>query len=163
MTDATYCTQLYASEEKSGSSGFCNMGRSMAFILKDPLLVLLNLVNISPMSWLGWEELPEAMENGSRLLRSWAIFLFLNRRQAACMKQAAQVLQEWECSARRAKPSTSTRAFTVLVEDGRLPVDLGSRAHVSSSSPQKSPGLRLSNLPRMMKSISVTGSPSRTM
>ncbi|CAN6460210.1 unnamed protein product [Victoria cruziana] len=69
-------------------------------------------------------------------------------------------------SARNAKASTSLSALTVLVEDG------------SSSSPQKSPGFRvvelkkpvlpplvveLSSCPRIMNSISVTGSPSRTM
>ncbi|KAF3782622.1 hypothetical protein EJ110_NYTH33802 [Nymphaea thermarum] len=81
-------------------------------------------------------------------------------------------------SARNAKASTSLSALTVLVEDGRLPVDLGSKAHESSSSPQKSPGFKavelkkpvlpplvveLSSCPRIMNSISVTGSPSRTM
>ncbi|BAS81301.1 Os02g0789150 [Oryza sativa Japonica Group] len=69
-------------------------------------------------------------------------------------------------------------AFTVRVDDGKLTVGLGTRAHPSSSSPQKSPDFRvvelkkpvrppfvveLSSFPRMMKSISVTGSPSRTM
>ncbi|URE02518.1 hypothetical protein MUK42_27964, partial [Musa troglodytarum] len=68
--------------------------------------------------------------------------------------------------------------LTVLVEEGKFTVDFGRRAQASSSSPQKSPGLNvielkkpvrpplvveLSNLPRIMKSISVTGSPSRTM
>ncbi|CAA7408668.1 unnamed protein product [Spirodela intermedia] len=104
------------------------------------------------------------------------------------MKQAAQVLhwcerRNWEAtnlrsSATRAKASTSVRAFTVLVEEGRLEDELGSRAQVRSSSPQKSPPLRksalkkpvlpplvvaLSSVPRMMNSISSTGSPSRTM
>lgn len=65
------------------------------------------------------------------------------------------------------------------MEDGRLRLDEeGIKAHVSNSSPQKSPGLRvmelknpvlppsvveLSTCPLMMKSISLTGSPSRTM
>ena len=70
------------------------------------------------------------------------------------------------------------RAFTVRVEEGRVALDLGIKAQVSSSSPQKSPGLRvmelknpdlpplvveLSNCPLMTNSISFTGSPSRTM
>ncbi|URE20143.1 hypothetical protein MUK42_37649, partial [Musa troglodytarum] len=65
--------------------------------------------------------------------------------------------------------------FTVLVEVGRLPPDLGSKAQVNSSSPQKSRSFRklrlknpllppsvviLSSRPRMMKTISSTGSPS---
>ncbi|RDX82130.1 hypothetical protein CR513_37119, partial [Mucuna pruriens] len=71
----------------------------------------------------------------------------------------------FKSSAFRAKASTSVRVWTVLVEMG-------------SSSPQKSPALRYSelkkpvlppfvvmvnSLPRIMKSISSTGSPSRTM
>ncbi|KAK6944347.1 hypothetical protein RJ641_025449 [Dillenia turbinata] len=78
----------------------------------------------------------------------------------------------------RAKASTSVIAFTVRVDDGRFEPDLGSRAQVRSSSPQKSLSLSklrlknpllppsvvtLSRRPRMMKSISSTGSPSRTM
>ncbi|CAA7398843.1 unnamed protein product [Spirodela intermedia] len=43
-------------------------------------------------------------------------------------------------SATRAKASTSEMALTVRVDDGRLAVGRGSRAHVRSSSPQKSPG-----------------------
>ncbi|TVU33294.1 hypothetical protein EJB05_25104 [Eragrostis curvula] len=68
--------------------------------------------------------------------------------------------------------------FAVLVEQGRVEAELGSSAHVRSSSPQKSPASRtlelkkpvcppfvviLSRDPLMMKSISFTGSPSRTM
>lgn len=64
------------------------------------------------------------------------------------------------------------------VEEGKLRLEEGIRAHVRSSSPQKSPGLsvmelknperppfvvELSSWPRIMKSISFTGSPSRTM
>ncbi|CAN6449625.1 unnamed protein product [Victoria cruziana] len=86
--------------------------------------------------------------------------------------------QPFTSSARSAKASTSLSALTVLVEEGRLIVDLGSKAHASSSSPQKSPGLKvmqlkkpvrpplvveLSSLPRITKSISLTGSPSRTI
>uniref|UniRef100_A0A3Q7H2P7 Uncharacterized protein n=1 Tax=Solanum lycopersicum TaxID=4081 RepID=A0A3Q7H2P7_SOLLC len=78
----------------------------------------------------------------------------------------------------KAKASTSVRAFTVRVEDGRLEPDFGSSAQVRSSSPQKSLSFNklrlkkpllppsvvtLSRRPRMMKSISSTGSPSRTM
>jgi hypothetical protein len=81
-------------------------------------------------------------------------------------------------SARRAKASTSVWLRTVLVESGKWTFVLGSRAHVSSSSPAKSPGRRmmelkkllrppfvveLSSFPRIMKSISFTGSPSREM
>ncbi|KAF7843186.1 hypothetical protein G2W53_000091 [Senna tora] len=69
-------------------------------------------------------------------------------------------------------------AFTVRVDDGKLAPDLGSNAHVRSSSPQKSPSLRrprlknpllppsvvtLSKRPRMMNNISITGSPSLTI
>lgn len=79
-------------------------------------------------------------------------------------------------SALKAKASTSDIVFTVLVELGRLDVDVGSRAQVRSSSPQKSPAFRTSELkkpvlppfvvmlikfPLMTKSISFTGSPSR--
>jgi hypothetical protein len=64
------------------------------------------------------------------------------------------------------------------VEEGKLRVDFGSNAQASSSSPQKSPGLKvielkkpvrppfvveLSSFPLIIKSISVTGSLSRTM
>ena len=81
-------------------------------------------------------------------------------------------------SARRANASTSVRDLTVRVEDGRLRLEVGIRAHVSNSSPQKSPGLRvielknpdlpplvveLSSRPLMTNSISFTGSPSRIM
>ncbi|CAA6668066.1 unnamed protein product [Spirodela intermedia] len=81
-------------------------------------------------------------------------------------------------SAIRAKASTSVTARTVLVEEGRFDPDLGSSAQVNSSSPQKSRSFRtlwlknplrppsvviLSRRPRMMKSISSTGSPSLTM
>ncbi|KAK2986505.1 hypothetical protein RJ640_021380 [Escallonia rubra] len=80
-------------------------------------------------------------------------------------------------SAIRAKASTSVKAFTVRVDGGKLEPALGSRAHVRSSSPQKSPSFKtprlknpllppsvvtLSRRPRIMKSISFTGSPSRT-
>ncbi|WVZ76968.1 hypothetical protein U9M48_024876 [Paspalum notatum var. saurae] len=111
--------------------------------------------------------------------------------QAACMKQAAQVC--WSCllwsllncvatnfksSALKAKVSTSDNVFTVLVEPGRFEAEVGSRAQVRSSSPQKSPPCRtlelkkpvcppfvvvLSRVPLIMKSISFTGSPSRMM
>jgi len=40
----------------------------------------------------------------------------------------------------RAKASTSEMALTVRVEEGRMKLGPGPRAHVSSSSPQKSPG-----------------------
>lgn len=81
-------------------------------------------------------------------------------------------------SAMRANASTSVLASTVLVEIGRLEEDFGSKAHVRSSSPQKSPALRSAQLkkpvlpplvvivakfPRIIKSISSTGSPSRMM
>ncbi|CAA7395818.1 unnamed protein product [Spirodela intermedia] len=104
------------------------------------------------------------------------------------MKQAPQVLQLCErlnwlatnlrSSARSAKASTSSRALTVRVEEGRFKLGLGIRAQVRSSSPQKSPGRRvmelkkplrpplvveLSNRPLITKSISFTGSPSRTI
>lgn len=49
-------------------------------------------------------------------------------------------------SAWRAKASTSHRAFTVLVEDGRFRLEEGIKAHVSNSSPQKSPGLSVIEL-----------------
>nr|GMD11913.1 hypothetical protein CR513_22217 [Ipomoea batatas] len=80
-------------------------------------------------------------------------------------------------SAISANASTSDKAWTVRVEGGRLEPAFGSSAHVSSSSPQKSLSVRmprlkkpllppsvviLSILPRMTKSISWTGSPSRT-
>ncbi|KAK3029384.1 hypothetical protein RJ639_037907 [Escallonia herrerae] len=80
-------------------------------------------------------------------------------------------------SAIRAKASTSVKAFTVRVDGGKLEPALGSRAHVRSSSPQKSPSFKtprlknpllppsvvtLSRRPRIMKSISFTGSPSRS-
>ena len=78
----------------------------------------------------------------------------------------------------RAKASTSDIVSTVLVEMGRFAEELGSKAHVRSSSPQKSPALSSEELkkpvlppfvvavarfPRIMKSISSTGSPSQTM
>ncbi|CAA6659502.1 unnamed protein product [Spirodela intermedia] len=114
----------------------------------------------------------------SILANSLAIFLLLKRLQAAWMKQAPQVLQLCESSARSAKASTSSRALTVRVEEGRFKLGLGIRAQVRSSSPQKSPGRRvmelkkplrpplvveLSNRPLITKSISFTGSPSRTI
>ncbi|WVZ82215.1 hypothetical protein U9M48_029502, partial [Paspalum notatum var. saurae] len=133
-------------------------------------------------------------ENDSLMLRSLAIFLLLWRRQACWMKHADQYRNvccsfllwrrlNWlatnlRSSARRANASTSKIAFTVRVDDGKLTVGLGTRAHPRSSSPQKSPGLRvielkkpvrppsvveLSSLPRMINNISVTGSPSRTI
>jgi hypothetical protein len=64
------------------------------------------------------------------------------------------------------------------VEEGKLRVDFGSNAQASSSSPQKSPGLKvidmkkpvrppfgveLSSFSLIIKSISVTGSPSPTI
>ena len=67
--------------------------------------------------------------------------------------------------------------LTVRVEVGRFRFDVGIKAQVNNSSPQKSPGLRvmelkkpdrppfvveLSSWPLMMNSISFTGSPSRT-
>ncbi|KAG9152510.1 hypothetical protein Leryth_016436, partial [Lithospermum erythrorhizon] len=76
----------------------------------------------------------------------------------------------------RANASTSEVAFTERVDDGRITLGRGSRAHVSNSSPQKSLGPMLielkkpvrppfvvyeSRFPRMMNSISFTGSPSR--
>ena len=74
------------------------------------------------------------------------------------------------------KASTSFTALTVWVDMGRWFCGLGSRAQVSSSSPQKSPTPRtpkfkkpvrppfvvtLSSWPRITKNISLTGSPSR--
>ncbi|KAK6912108.1 hypothetical protein RJ641_024201 [Dillenia turbinata] len=81
-------------------------------------------------------------------------------------------------SARSANASTSVSDLTVRVDEGRFRLELGINAHVNNSSPQKSPGPRvmelkkpdrpplvveLSSWPLMMNSISVTGSPSRTM
>uniref|UniRef100_A0A3Q7F9S9 Uncharacterized protein n=1 Tax=Solanum lycopersicum TaxID=4081 RepID=A0A3Q7F9S9_SOLLC len=79
-------------------------------------------------------------------------------------------------SARSANASTSVSVLTVRVEAGNC-VELGSKAQVSNSSPQKSLGPRvielknpdlppfvveLSSCPLMIKSISLTGSSSRT-
>jgi hypothetical protein len=81
-------------------------------------------------------------------------------------------------SALNTKASTSFRALTVRVDDGKLRDDFGCKAHESSSSPQKSPGfsmielkkpvlpplvVELSSLPLITNNISVTGSPSRTI
>jgi len=78
-------------------------------------------------------------------------------------------------SALNAKASTSFRALTVLVEDGKLGDDFGCKAHASSFSPQKSPGfsmielkkpvlpplvVELSSLPLIINHISAAGSPS---
>ncbi|RDX95284.1 hypothetical protein CR513_22217, partial [Mucuna pruriens] len=91
--------------------------------------------------------------------------------------------RNWEAthfksSGMRAKASTSDIVSTVLVEMGRFEEEVGSRAHVRSSSPQKSPAfssdelkkpvlppfvVAVASFPRMMNSISSTGSPSRTM
>ncbi|KAK3033575.1 hypothetical protein RJ639_032423 [Escallonia herrerae] len=77
-----------------------------------------------------------------------------------------------------AKASTSESARTLLVEEGRFRVEFGIKAHVSNSSPQKSPGPRvmelknpdlpplvveLSSCPLIINSISSVGSPSRTI
>ena len=87
-------------------------------------------------------------------------------------------MTNFKSSGRRAKASTSDILSTVVVEMGRFEEELGSKAHVRSSSPQKSPAWRIEELkklvlppyvvrvasfPRIMKSISSTGSPSRTM
>jgi len=69
-------------------------------------------------------------------------------------------------------------ALTIFVKECKLKVDCGSNAQASNSSPQKSPGFKvtelnkpalppfmveLSSLPLMIKSILVIGSPSLTM
>jgi len=56
-------------------------------------------------------------------------------------------------SALNAKASTSFRALTVLVEDGKLGDDFGCKAHASSSSPQKSPGFSMIELKTSPASI----------
>ena len=81
-------------------------------------------------------------------------------------------------SARSANASTLVIVFMVRVEDGRFRLEVGIKVQVNNSFPQKSPGLRvmelkkldwpplaveLSSWPLMMKSISFTGSPSRTI
>lgn len=43
-------------------------------------------------------------------------------------------------------PSNSVIVLTVLVDDGYLSPELGSNAHVSNSSPQKSPGFKMIEL-----------------
>ena len=53
---------------------------------------------------------------------------------------------DFKSSARSAKASTSSMARTVRVEEGRLNAGAGMRAHVTSSSPQKSPGRRVMEL-----------------
>ncbi|KAK2970898.1 hypothetical protein RJ640_005255 [Escallonia rubra] len=77
-----------------------------------------------------------------------------------------------------ANASTSVSDLTVRVDNGRFKFEVGIKAHVSNSSPQKSPGLsvmelknpdlpplvvELSSWPLITNSISFTGSPSRTM
>ena len=49
-------------------------------------------------------------------------------------------------SAQSANASTSVRDLTVRVEEGRFRFEEGIKAHVSNSSPQKSPGLRVMEL-----------------
>nr|GLL21396.1 hypothetical protein CR513_22217 [Ipomoea trifida] len=88
------------------------------------------------------------------------------------------VVMNFNSSAISAKVSTSVKAFTVRVDGGKFAPAFGSSAHVRSSSPQKSLSFRMPRLkkpllppsvvtlsmrPRMTKSISSTGSPSRTM
>nr|GLL43108.1 Os02g0627750 [Ipomoea trifida] len=96
---------------------------------------------------------PSLSPSSSIALSSAALFRFLYRRQAAWTKVAAHILHccllcsllncaatNFKSSATRANASTSETAFTVRVEDGRVTLGRGSSAHVSSSSPQKSPG-----------------------
>nr|GMC73568.1 hypothetical protein CR513_22217 [Ipomoea batatas] len=88
------------------------------------------------------------------------------------------VVMNFNSSAISAKVSTSVKAFTVRVDGGKFAPAFGSSAHVRSSSPQKSLSFRMPRLkkpllppsvvtlsmrPRMTKSISSTGSPSRTI
>ncbi|URE11099.1 hypothetical protein MUK42_30558, partial [Musa troglodytarum] len=56
------------------------------------------------------------------------------------------VATNFRSSAIRAEASTSDGVSTVLVEIGRLDDEYGSSAQVRSSSPQKSPALRMSEL-----------------
>ncbi|KAL8167844.1 hypothetical protein V2J09_009343 [Rumex salicifolius] len=179
----------FGNAEKSGSSGLASFGNSKSLFFCTTFLVLAanfftkivvpklcktceELCAVCTFSYCGTAVSPvklssyeteEDSENDSLRLRLFAIILFLYRLQAAWIKQDPHA-------------STSTRALTVLVEEGRA--DLGSNAQASNSSPQKSPGpnmielknpvrppfvVELSSFPLMMKSISVTGSSSRTM